>query len=616
VYTTSGAPILSSGKVTTMYNWLTPFRSEIPPQQNFLIYMDGSSVIRCNLEDQGSLTPTFSTLVSGLSGTRGLTFAELGQTLYFCGFDAYGNGTMQAHVLNLNDAGGFPAVDTAFRGPLTVTSITATDVGPGQCSSGTHYLGFIFQSRSGFAGQPSPVASNSLVFTPVSITLNSPGRTIRLTITLNTPPDAGPGSAFYPIITRADNPNAWFFVPGASGNLPANAPNWTQFIDISVSDEDLAASATPADDYFNRLVQQPDGSGPFNPQCVASYGKRMVYGFNEKIYVSDIDDPQALSEDFHVIYGPSRRKVVAARQFGSDLLVFGDRWTARFTDNGDVPATWATPVEVSNFIGTLSPTGVESQTGGQWIWVAAESGLYLFVGQYSDHPISFYQSDVWKRINWNAAYAVQIADDVTNLKVHVAVPLDGATEPTHDLVWDYTNGMTFDTCDFSMDNFSASTFSSIRTVRDPISKRTSVYIGPSSAGNVIQLDSSKLNDVNPSTGSQTPIHSAWESSYVLLPGEAGTAMARLGAVQLWIRGAGQLIHTWFGLDRVASRQPLIFANGDAISQLSPSPGQVLLAKGDLPHVENFTLRLETNALDSWFSFSGLKPYWRPDLWIR
>lgn len=593
----------SSGKVGSLFNWISP-------ADNHLIYLDGATAKRRKLSDG-----TTDNLVAGLTATRALSCSDLGPRLYFCGFTTAGLGTTECRVYDGSYTSGVPNVDKAFAGPLTFSAFTPSDGGAGECTKGTHRIGFVFQSRSGFAGKPSPVSGGA--FAPGSITLNAQQRTISVSITLNTPADAGVGSAIYPIMTRADNPNAWFFVPDVFAILPASAAGWTQVFTISVSDEDLANRAEAADEQFNVLSQDGSGLGPFSPQFVAAYGKRMTYGVLNKIYASEIDDPQHLTEEFHVIQNPGQRNITVAGQFGGDYLIFGDRWTGKTKDTGDIPQSWPQPESVSDAIGTPAILGVEWKTGGAWIWVASEVGLFRFTGSYPLYPISEYQSDIWARINWAAAYCIQVADDVTAHRVHVAVPLDGATEPTHDLVFDYTDGMEYDTCDFSLDTFAASTFSSIRSVKEAASNRTSIYIGPSAAGRVLKLDAAATDDIHATTGATTAINQVWESGYVRDAGEIQSQTIRVGAAHIWIRGAGALSHSWKGQDGTPTVTPVLMSQGDAVvSALSAAPGLVYMAKGDLSKIDNFTFRFSANAVGAHFSLSGFRPYLKPDLWVR
>ncbi len=577
-----------TGKVTSMFNWLAPNGF------NYVFYQEGTSLKRFLQSGPQTLT-----MMTGLS-QRAASMSDLGTRVYFCGYDTSGNGTIQARVHDGGVVGITPDVDLCFRGPLSFTASSAVDGGAGACTKGLHNIGFVFQSRTGFAGKPSPVVVG--VFTPLSITLAAGARTINVSITLDTPADAGVNSAIYPIITRTDNETLYYFVPDNFAVLPASTVGWVQNFSISISDEDLATSATDASEQFNLLTVDSGGSGPFNPNFVLAYGRRMMYGVGNKVYGSAISDPQHITEDLSVRQMQNQRRIISAFPLGQYLYYLGDKWTGRDSDNGDDPATWPQPSTVSDSIGSPCPAGAEWRTAGNYAWVPSESGLYVFDGSYPERPITYLVNDIWARINWNAAYAIQIADDVTGIRCHVALPLDGATEPTHDLVVDYTNGLTFDSCDISLDNFNAATFSSIRMVKEYSTSRTALWIGPSASGNIVHLDPSTHND------SGVAIHPVWETSYVR-NGELDSPMVRLGNANVWARGNGSLLQTWKGLDGTPSVQP-------AAITLSNTPGVEYLSKKDLAHVPNFTMRFETNAVDHWFQLSGVRSWMKPDLWVR
>ncbi len=594
-------------KVTGMWNWLSPSLTS----QNLVLYQEGSVIKRRRLSDS-----QVDTLLTGLTTTRAPSFADLATRAYFCGYDTSGTGTFQCHVHDGLFTSGTPDVDIAFRGPIVATGGVASDGGVGQCTAGTHKLGFVFTNRDGFTGKPSPVDAFD-VFSPISVTLNAGLRTINFSFVMPALTDAfATNSVVQPIMTRADNPDNWYFVPSGGGFYtpdPAQVPynfSYTQNFTISISDEDLAQSANSAAEQFNLLTASSSGFGPFNPNWVATYGKRMVYGAGTKAYVSDIDDPQHITEDSHAISLPSKKQIGFGFQLGTSFYLTGERWTGRTTDNGDLPSTWAQPAQISDTLGAPFPNCVEPKTAGQYVWIATEAGVFVFTGAYPNHPITFLCADKWDRVNWAAAYAIKVADDVTSLRCYVAVPLDGATECTHTIVIDYTNGITFDSCDITMDNYTPATFSSIAVVQAPSSKKAQLWQGPSAAGNITFLDSSTHND----QGSAVSV--VWESGYVRQAGELESSTIRVGNAILWIRGHGTLSHTWKGLDGTPTVTPVITGNGSVVTALSATPGIELQAKGDLCPVENFTLRFATNAVDSYFSLSGFIAYMRRSLYSR
>lgn len=575
-----------------MFDWISP-------TDHFLAFMNGTKISRYRFADATTVD-----LLASVASAYAPSFADLGPRLYFGAYSTAGVGTVQAHVYEGTFTSGVPDVDACFRPPLQFTSSTAVDGGAGGCTQGTHNIGFIFQNRSGFAGLPSPV-NNSMVFQPLSVTLNAGLRQISVSITLDTPADAGPNSAIFPIITRADNPLLYYFVPDNFAVLPPSAAGWVQTFQINVSDEDLAASAEPATDQFSVITQALAGTGPFNPNAVAAYGLRMCYVVGNQLYVSDINDPQRLAADRNIVQTGNQRKMATVAPLGQVLYLHGDKWTGSVLDNGDFPATWPQPATVSDAIGAAFPNCVVWKTAGQYHWVIAEAGVYVFDGAYPNRPITYMVSDIWARVNWAAAYAIQAADDITGLRLSVAVPLDGATAPTHVLTIDYTNGLTYDTCQISLDNFGFGGFRSLAMVKELASNRTALWIGPSAAGNIVHLDPTTNSDAGAMV-----VDAIWESGYVRDGSDPiQSRCVRVGAADLWARGSGTLLFTAYGLDRAIQVGP------DSLT-LSTAPGVELYDKLDLNPVENYTFRFRVNAPGDWFQLSGFRSYTKPSVYNR
>jgi hypothetical protein len=646
-----------AGKTTGMYNWVTS-------SSNLVLFLEGGTKLRAqNVAGGGP-----SDLVTGLTA-RSMAVAESGPRSYVSFFATTGLGSAQCRVTD-----GASIADKAFQRPIVISSITAADGGAGLCTAGTHKIGFIFQSRSGFTGQPS--ASTA------SCTLNAGNRAINLSITLDTPAEAGVGSSIYVLMTRADNPNRWYFVPGAFAILPASSAAWTQgFVALNITDEDLATSAEDASAFFQRLAQDPSGNGPFLPSVVLPYRHRTVYIVDNKAYVSEIDDAQAVTEDQNVIQTPGQKRITAAFAQGQSLYLVGEKAVSTTSDNGDLPATWSQPEETAQ-IGAPAPKCVEPRTAGGYAWIANEHGLWIFQGTFDPFhpgqpkPITYLCAE-WKRINWSAAYAVKVVDDIVNLKCYVAAPLDAATEPTHLFVVDYTNGLTYDTCDISLDNYNAATFSDICVVKETVTARSVLWIGPSAAGSIAVQDQTTHNDQG------AAVHPVWESGFVRqVEDEVPSDMLRVGAVHVRVRGNGTLQHTWYGMDRkiltttnvvvsgglatvnatghgLAVRTVVSILgsataalNGVRVAQsvaansftllvpgvpdgtytdglvvagravsgtplvLSATPAKDYLAKFDLSPVENYFCRIETNAVDAYWELAMLKPYFKPSLYVR
>jgi hypothetical protein len=490
--TTPIAP--ATGFVTGLFNWIDPLGV------NHVLFRDGT-VISDFVQGVGT-----ATVMNSIGTTYRPSFADLDVWTYICGYDTAGIGTFQARTFD-----GTNAPDLCFAPPIALTAATATDGGSGQCTQGTHFIGFVYENRDGYSGRPSTKVSGS----PISITLNAGLRKVNITVTIPALTDGGPSptggnATLFLIVTRADNPNIWYFLPPAVGAstsveqrpVPYNMPTMLNFV-FDLSDEDLAASADSANDQFNLLSQADDGTGPFNPNFVVAYGQRMCYGVGTVIYISDIDNPQQIAADRNQLSMPNKRYIGMAFPLpgGTDLFLTGDGWTARVTDNSDIPATWAQPIKVSDRLGAPFPNCVCFKTGGGNAWIATSDGPYQFNGQFAEKPLSYLVSDQWERVNWTAAYAIEIADDAAHRKLYMAVPLDGATIPTHTFLWDYQNGLEFDQVDFSIDNYNFTQFSSIGVVKEISNDKTNLWIAPPGSGHPPYCFTVQITDSSAQTAS-------------------------------------------------------------------------------------------------------------------
>lgn len=467
-----------------------------------------------------------------------------------------------------------------------------------------------------------------IVVNPLTIETVAAGSKIIITVTLPARTDGGTNpsggqSTLFLIATPTDNPAAWFFVPPATGTsttvneqpVPYNTPVTLTF--VYDTDDTTLRQGDSALNQFLLLAQAADGTGPFNPNFVVAYGQRMCYGAGTVLYASDINAPQQIAPDRNAVVMPNRRYIGAAFPLpgGTDLYLTGEKWTSRITDNSDIPATWSQPVKVSDSLGAPFMNCVCANTKSGWVWVATEFGVYLFNGIYADKPITYLQDDLWKRVNWQAAYAVEMADDVKKLRLYVAVPLDGATAPTNVIVIDYSNcasAPVFDQVDVSVDTYGNrpnGLFGGVGVVLDSDTIQTTVWLGPAAGGgDVVQFADALKNDVD------TPIHWFWESGLVRLPQEVETALLRVGQMMVWAHGntnqPQDLLITIYGPDRKRSVSPALLKLQGNPTRLTEEPGLSYMTKSDLNRVENFTVRFEGNAVDCWIELSSFSPYYK------
>jgi hypothetical protein len=581
VYTRDGfgQALAVSGKVTSMYHWVT---TSSGLAINRLVFYESESSLK--MRDLIGLST--QTLFS--QAARGAVCAEAGNRLFIPTFTTAGIAASQMRIVNAL-LGGVP-FDYGFAPPMTVAP-SMSDTGAGQCSSGAHRFGYLLEDRTGFTGKPSPYISG--VFTPTSYTVTGSNRALQMTVSGTMPTNA---SYLHAIMTRKDNPNRWYRVPDASVAVPGGV-SWTANIPISISDEDLAARATEVTENFSYLTQDSGGSGPFSPHFAIEYGQRMVYLTEQRAYVSDIQDYQVILNPQSTLDLPGQRRMVTAMVVRGVLYILGPGWTYGIQDSGNAGRAreWGTPALISGGIGTTAIQGTCWRTGGDYAWVANKTGLYYFDGKYSDEPISFGVDPEWARINWGAPQTIQVVDDYVNHKVVVLAPLDGATEPTHMLTFDYRRGKGWRDVDFSLDNLPTS-ISSLAMVLDNATGLSSLWVGPAASGHIVKSEIARRNDDG------SAIDSQYETGLLVNP-PAGYRFTKCGGLELDVTGSGTLAVTFRGLNEVYTR---------ALNSVT-----LAAAPADYPFVpaddfdQNFSVLLRTNAVSAFFDLARVTAYHLP-----
>lgn len=576
------------------------------PEENLVIYQDGNDVRRYRQSD-GAI----SILAAGVGGV-GLSIAPFDIWVYIAAFNTDSNGTTQVRITDGTNT------DKAFRGPISLTACSVADGGAGFCNAGTHLIGFVYQNRTGYAGKPSTTVFSGAI----SITLGSDNRRIDIGVTLPPLMDGGGIAKLFLIMTRADNPAQWYFVPtdaqsGSVGSQPVPLGNAIDLpFTASISDFDLAASADSANDQFLLLSQDDQGNGPANPSFVGSYGTRVFYGVGSILYVSDQSKPQQIAADRNAITMPNQRKFgfAFAMPGSTALILTGDRWTAYVTDNNDTPSTWPPPVRVSDALGAPFPNCVCASTSGNHAWIATEAGVYLFNGTYADLPVTYLVQDLWDQVRWDGAYAIQMADDTLSHRLYVACAFGENPGVSNGMfVIDYTNGMGYQDVDISLDAFNAAIFSgqfqAVAVIKEIASGQSNVWIGPRTGGPVVRYDPTVRSDQGQA------IESFWESG-LARGNQIASNMIRVGYCDVWARGSGAAICWVYGPGKVMSVNPPLLSTAGVPATLTPDPGIMYALKFDISKIENFTVRIGTNAVGDWWELSMLKPYFRADLFNR
>lgn len=536
---------------------------------------------------------------------------------------APGNNLITGQSVNIAGATG----DTAING----TGLVATVVTPGSTFTLVDANGNVINNNGAYTGGGS-------VTNPIQITLAAGQRRVNISVTIPAQPDGGTSSnggvqaTLFLIATRSDNPALWYFIPTDAQTqqigeqpVPLNTPVTLNFV-FSLSDEDIANSLAgdTAQANFLYTAQAADGTGPFNPSFVTAYGTRMCYGVGSVLWVSDLGFPQQIAADTNQIRMQNQRNIGAAFVLpgNTGLYITGDRWTGYVTDNQDSPSTWAEPVPVSNALGAQSPNLVCAETKGSYVWIVTPSGPYLFDGQFEGNQLLYLISGFneqrqpigWTRVNWAAAYAIQIKDDVQNLKLYIAAPLDGATVCNYLFCIDYRLGISFDSVDISIDVFNEAFFSSICVVKEIATGLSNLWIGPASGGEVTRFDVATPNDLG------AAINSFWISGLVRGQGQIATAMMRVSAMDIWARGIAPLVGevpsfliSLIGPDGIQTVPITLLTTQGIPAALVDSPGLTFMAKTDVARLNNAYFQFGTNSIGASWELSAFTAYCKPDL---
>jgi hypothetical protein len=566
--------------VTGLYNWYTS-------SFNKLIYFrSGNTVVSRDLAT--GVETTIGT-VSAYSATSQQASSRLYQA-----FHPGSGSTTEARVLNQ-----FGDYNKIAPGPISVNSITPSDQGAGYSTAGKKRIGFLIESKSGYIGKPCPLVSG--VFTPTEFTF-AEGRSYVINVNANWPTWA---AKVWLIITTSENLDKYFFVPGGSFNVAPGVATYGGLMNIS--DEGLELNDDEVVENFNFLTQDGSGSGPIKPTTLIAYSRRMVYIADTAAYVSERDNFEAFTGDNHVIRLPGEKKMTATAAMGGVLYLFGPTYTYKWQDTGDLPVLSPPPAEVSGSIGCPGPNAVTANTDYGYAWVCSEGGLYFFDGQqYPEVPSSFFQTPIWKRINWAYAHTIQVVDHTATQRVEIIVPLDAATTPSHRLVFDYSEGKTPGKIKFSLDYIGSSwLFGSVGLCRNNNTGRIDVIYGCGTSGPVLRKFSAAEMQASPGTryhDNATAISSVFQTGPQ--PGrDAATQRMRHRGVELRIQGAGTMTPVVKSLDGTVSKSL-------APITLAASPDNTVIRRYHTIAMKA-TYEFSLNVLNSHFILSGLKHYASP-----
>jgi hypothetical protein len=311
----------------------------------------------------------------------------------------------------------------------------AMSTNSGDLGLGTYIVAVCFETSTGFITAPGPETFPT-IDSPGGFKLNvsnipiGPSGTIarRLIISKSIPPGLYTGNQFgYEM----------FFCPG--GRL---GDNTTTFIhDIDFFDDDLIDSADYLFDSRNTI---PCGLG------LTVYNNRMclwgVPGYEHHVFFSAAIFVETFDQTGGLLYLDPSDAISSIKNVvdhETSLFIQTQDRTYITVDNGNDPDTWrCDPIDKAIGAECFSVSKILDSRGTsiRRFFQGDKSGLYCFEsGTFQDPPFSVNIHDLWQRINKNQFNKVQVIDDPESKVVHIAIPLENATECSHILQGNYWN---------------------------------------------------------------------------------------------------------------------------------------------------------------------------------
>lgn len=592
--------------VTGLCNW-----QGAPPGNTLVWFRSSDLTIR-----RGLISSLSNNALSGaLTGAYSAIFAPAATRMYASAFTTANRGVSGGNRVFSYQSAAFTN-DSAFLGPVTFGGSGITETAAGEITAGTHNFGFAIEYRTGFRTRLSPDNSGSgdvklTTFVPYQFTATG-GQNIRWIITPTTWPAAA--VKVHVAMTTVSNRAEYFFVPDANVAVTGGGSG-TATITFDISDQDLVAYGEPATDHLFMLTQNTNGVDRIATYHVSFYGDRGVWlstqpdSVGNQRCVAFYSNPgryEQITLDQNMVTLPGGRDINCHFALGQVSYLLGPTWTYQTVDTGAVPAEWPTPQLVDGRRGTLSIRGVEVAPTGEYAWVADQTGLYLFKGQYDDLPVSYWQTPDWNRINWNYGHTVQIKDIPSERKVVVLAPLDGATSPSHMLTWNYESGKRYDKIRYSLNHFINYNPGAIEMVQNTLSgvsaelsQKSQLWVAPSDANQMIRAIALS-SETNPYQDQALPVHSLYETG--LFPNGAYGPLYRHQGETARLKGAGPLQMNVYSIDRT------ILQCLQSI-EVTSAPGEEYTRLCDLVS-EGASVRIDANVVPDG-DFDGNTGIWTP-----
>lgn len=472
----------------------------------------------------------------------------------------------------------------AGSGPSGYT-LTAADGAAGNVEAGIHLFSVAFETTSGHITRMGLSGSEVSVYTaPGSKKVNLSG----------IPTGASFVVARWIVVTKIiktynGNPNeqSWFLLPnGRIGNNVATTLNDVNFFDAALLDS--------ADRLLNQLTDIPAGS------CITNHTGRLCVGGERAndatARVSQAGFPESFSGlDGFINFNPgdaggSLRLLLSYRKL---LFAFKDYRTMATQDNGAAPSTWDVAgiddgqgTSVHGSAGVLDAKGQSLDS----VVICTRSGMSRFTGTFGEGAeLSYMIEDLWARITAQFFHKIQVAIDPVRKRIFVAVPLDGATTPSHLLVCDYNEGFTFEKVKWSVWVFPETPDTCWIEV-DFTTKLTKWKYG-SKAGGLYVYNPSSLNDHN------IAINAFYRFGFVTADPSGG--VCQFQEIRARTIGSGSLYLKLYGIDDTQTVTLPSLA-------LSSAPGKELTRQPGFFNSERASVEFGVTTINNWFHLTKIR----------
>jgi len=365
--------------------------------------------------------------------------------------------------------------------PPSGFNLTAVDSAvSGNCETGTHVFAVCNETASGYLTKP----GGFVAFSPTG------GKKVDLgAIAIGPATTAARQIVATKVIAdfNGDFENQeYFIVPG--GRI---ADNVTTVLAASFYDADLQSSA---DYLMDQLSEIPAGV------CIRNYRGRLCISGEDLnpaiVRVSKPGEPESFDavEGFLTVNpGDSGGGVQNCVVYRKQLILLKDERAYVTMDNGENAAFWDVD-DLDPSIGTTCHGIGRIRNFGDStedrIFIASRPGLQLFNGTFSNTAVTYVVDNIWSRITKLYFHTIEVVVDPIEALVYCAIPLDGATSPSHLLVVDYQDG--FEKIKWTLWTFPRNPTSIIVSVIH--ATKTSQFEFGALNGNVYKLDSAATDD--------------------------------------------------------------------------------------------------------------------------